>query len=151
MVVSETEGGTMEVSNEVWRTMLVMSNELGSPIILACPSDSREAATNFATLSNSNISYFIGLDGDDSTPEMPLLGDRFLSTGRAPVNKVLTIKSNDVPAWSGRGHLGGGNMALADGSVQQYTTGHMRSCITNAIRINWQASSNATLRLAMPE
>jgi competence protein ComGC len=151
MVVSTNRGGTLEVENEVWRSMLVMSNELGTPLILACPSDSREPAANFAALSNSNISYFIGLDAPDSMPEAPLVGDRFLSVGREPTNKVLTIGTNDVAVWGGRNHQGGGNMAVADGSVRQYTSEQMYSQFTNAMRLNWQANGNAMLRLAMPE
>ena len=141
----------MEVSNEVWRSMLVMSNELGTPFILACLSDSRQPATNFATLANSNISYFIGLDAVEAMPELPLAGDRFLSIGRAPASKILTIQTNDVAAWTGKNHQGYGNVALADGSVQQQTSARIHSTVTNALRINWEANTNATLRLAMPE
>ena len=33
--------GSLEVSNLVWRTFRVMSNELGTPLILTCPADTR--------------------------------------------------------------------------------------------------------------
>jgi len=151
MVVSVTNGGTLEVSNEVWRTMQVMSNELGTPFILACLSDTRKPATNFATLANSNISYFIGLDAPESMPESPLVGDRFLSVGRAPDNKVLTIGTNDAVSWGGKNHQGGGNIALADGSVRQFTSEQIYGQFTNAMRLNREGNGKATLRLAMPE
>lgn len=151
MSVSVTNGGTLEVANDVWRSMEVMSNELATPFILACLSDSRSPATNFAMLSNSNISYFIGLDSDESRPEMLLAGDRYLSVGRAPVNRIVAIKKGDVAIWGAANHLGGGNVAFADGSVQQYTSGQVHRSVTNAVRINWETNTNATLRLAMPD
>jgi hypothetical protein len=66
----------------------VMSNELGTPKILNCPADERNAHTNFLTvlnnnfspaasgLDNSKISYFLGKDASDGRPQMILAGDR---------------------------------------------------------------------------
>ena len=47
--VSVTNGGTMEVSDQAWRTFQVMSNVLCTPKILVCPNDAArpQAATNF--------------------------------------------------------------------------------------------------------
>lgn len=151
MFVSVTNGGTLEVSNDVWRTVLVMSNEIGTPLIPACPSDDRQPATNWNSLANSNISYFICLDADEAMPNLPLMGDRFLDTGRPTVNKVLTITTNDTPDWASRNHRGGGNIALSDGSAQQYTAARMREWIKVALVENREARTNATLRLAKPE
>jgi prepilin-type N-terminal cleavage/methylation domain-containing protein len=79
----------------------MMSNELSTPKILVCPSDERNAHTNFATgfnnvvsptgtqLDNSKISYFLGKDAADSNPQMVLMGDRnisgWLNTAQSPV------------------------------------------------------------------
>lgn len=151
MARSITNGGTLEVSNLVWRTFLVMSNEIGSALIYACPGDSAVPAKNFAELANTNISYFVGLDADESQPQFLLAGDRCLQTRRLSANKVLTIQTNDIVSWLGKTHQGNGNAALSDGSVQQYTSARLHAAVTNAIQINWEANTNATLRLAMPE
>lgn len=151
MTHSVTNGGTLEVSNLVWRTFQVLSNELGAALIIACPGDLAIPEKDFASLSNTNISYFIGLDAAESQPEFPLAGDRNLQIGRKSVDKMLTIRSNDTVSWFGKTHLGNGSVALSDGSVQVFTSTRLQAAVTNAIRLNWEANTNATLRLAMPE
>lgn len=151
MACSTNDQGTLEVADEVWRTFQVLSNELSTPFIFACLSDSREAAADFQSLANSNISYFIGLDAAEAMPDLLLAGDRHLTTGRPTLNKILTIQTNDTAAWSGTLHQGGGNVALADGSVQQWTSAKLYQALTNALQTHWQERTNATLRLAMPE
>ena len=144
--------GTLEVSNLVWRSFQALSNELGTPLILTCPADTRAPVRRFETLQNTNISYFIGLDAnDDWTPQLLLSGDHHLSNGRATTNKVLTIHINDSVRWMGRNHQGGGNIALADGSVQQPSSMRLQQSVAIALQDNWKANTNATLRLAMPE
>lgn len=150
MARSTNDQGTLEVSNEVWRTFQVMSNELSTPFILACPSDSRDTADDFSSLSNSNISYFIGLDAEETMPELLLAGDRHLSTGRPTQNKILTIQTNDTAAWVGRTHQGQGNVVLADGSAQQFTSARLHQAVTNLFQIYRRERTNATLRIAMP-
>lgn len=151
MARSTNNQGTLEVANEVWRTFQVMSNELSTPLILACPSDSRAPAADFSSLANSNISYFIGLDAQETMPELLLAGDRHLGTGRPTQNKILTIQTNDTLAWVGSTHDGQGNVALADGSVQQFTNEKLHQAVTNLFQIYRRERTNATLRLAMPE
>ena len=148
---STNDGGTLEVSNLVWRSFQVLSNEIGSALILACPGDSVEIRKDFALLSNTNISYFIGLDADESQPDLLLTGDRCLQTRRTTLNKVLTIHTNDAVSWFGKTHQGNGNIALSDGSVQQFTSSRLHAAVTNAMKINWESNTNATLRLAIPE
>jgi prepilin-type processing-associated H-X9-DG protein len=151
MARSTNFGGTLEVANDVWRTFQVMSNELSTPLILACPSDTQKLTSNFSTLSNSNISYFVSLDAHENMPELLLAGDRHLSVGRSTLSKVLTIHTNDLVRWTGQTHREGGNIALADGSVQQKSIHKLRESVTNALQGHWEKRTNATLRLAMPE
>jgi prepilin-type N-terminal cleavage/methylation domain-containing protein len=66
----------------------VMSNELSTPKIVACPSDERNAHTNFTMqlnnastvagqyFNNKEVGYFIGVDASDNYPQMALAGDR---------------------------------------------------------------------------
>ena len=122
---SVTNGGTLEVSNLVWRSFQVMSNELGTPFILACPADTRTPAVSFERLQNTNISYFIGIEADETNPQMLLSGDHHLGNGRSTTNKVLTLHTNDTVRWTGLNHQGAGNIALADGSVQQLSSARL--------------------------
>jgi len=72
----------------LYEVFQVMSNELSTPKILICPSDDRNAATNFfntaagittetaGVLNNFKISYGLGKDCSDSNPQMLLTVDR---------------------------------------------------------------------------
>src|SRR5258708_33031329 len=116
------ELGKMEfpsASNMFWY-FRVMSNQLNSPNILVCPSDKRTEADSFAVLRNSNLSYFVGLDAAESCPAMLLTGDRNLIVDGAAVGPgLLTLTSTNQVGWSAKMHNFGGNVGLADGSVQQ--------------------------------
>ena len=58
----------------------LVSNELASTKILLCPNDVRRvAATNFATISLTNISYAICNEADEKRPRVILATDRNLS------------------------------------------------------------------------
>jgi prepilin-type N-terminal cleavage/methylation domain-containing protein len=88
--------------------LAVMSNELSTPKILVCPSDSgRNQATNFAHLiasatqsgvnktGNKSTSYIVGYDAQDTFPQMILSGDRNL-TNNAP-SPATTIPAAGIP------------------------------------------------------
>ncbi len=64
MAVSTRKGGTKEFTTgaDTFRHFQVMSNELSTPKILICPSDTRTVADNFVRLKNQNVSYFVGLE-----------------------------------------------------------------------------------------
>src|ERR1051326_9368831 len=75
-----------------------MSNELSTPNILYCPSEyeSRQAASTFSMVIPSgsanaipytndlNVSYFVGVDAQDTYPGMFLTGDHNLGNGNPP-------------------------------------------------------------------
>jgi len=79
MSTSITNGGTQELiaTGEVWPHFQVMSNELNTPFVLKCPADrARTVRKAFGpNLSNTNISYFVGLDANDTMPQMFLAGE----------------------------------------------------------------------------
>ncbi len=134
MAVSITNGGTMELSltGKVLPVFQVMSNELNDPKILTCPEDmQRVAATNFTNVfSAKNISYFIGLDTDTDHPQMFLSGDDNFEIGGVPVKSgLLELLTNTPISWSATRHKFGGNIALADGSVQQFTSKNLRELL----------------------
>lgn len=151
MAVSTNQGGSQEVSGDVWRTFLVLSNELGTPNLLACPSDGRPPAASWTALGNSNISYFICLDADETMPNMFLSGDRNLTNASPPSNHVITVTGQDVLGWTGALHGGSGNLALSDGSVRRYDKAMLHPSVTNALYDAYGAAPHPTsFRLAFP-
>jgi prepilin-type N-terminal cleavage/methylation domain-containing protein len=108
----------------------IVSNEMGSAKILLCPNDVRRVgATNFATLSLTNVSYALCNEGDEKRPRMMLAIDRnlvgFDFTG-LPDNIncfILTSPESSVRTAKWRkGICHGANVgmvAFSDGSVQQ--------------------------------
>ena len=139
-----TRSGSREFTNspQIFRHFLAMSNELNTPKILQCPSDKkRTRANNFATLSNSNLSYFISFEADVSDPNRLLSGDRNI-TGGSPNNgflRVFTPKS--VAGWTAELHNRAGNIGLSDGSAQQVNVQRLQ---------NHVAAQTNNFRLAIP-
>jgi prepilin-type processing-associated H-X9-DG protein len=122
--VPQKEGGTLEyaLSPEVFRHFKVASNELNTPKILVCPDDrTRTRTASFQTdFSNSNLSYFIGLDADETKPQTILCGDRTLSTNKTILSGLVLVHDPQSLRWAAGIHQDGGNIALADGSAQQF-------------------------------
>jgi prepilin-type processing-associated H-X9-DG protein len=147
MQVSVTNGGTMELAGrgDVYPHFLVMSNELNTPKVLLCLADrKRQAAASFAAgLANSNLSYFVGLDAEESSPQMLLSGDDCLAVGGKPVKPgLLLLSTNAATAWTKSRHNRQGNVGLADGSVMALDTPGLQRALVHA--------GIATNRLAMP-
>jgi competence protein ComGC len=144
MNLEASKGGSLEstTNGQVFRHFQALSNELSTPYVLVCPADSRPRATNFIPLSNSNVSYFVGVDATESNPDMFLAGDRNLTNGTAlSPNRILVLTTNHPTGWTHELHKLTGNVALSDGSVHQITTSTMRLAIT---------ASGQTNRLAIP-
>jgi prepilin-type N-terminal cleavage/methylation domain-containing protein len=137
-----------------------LSNELSTPKIVVCPSDTRTEANTFATNlvaganntglipfnSNKNISYFVGLEADETKPQCFLSGDRNMldATSVPPRTTTLTsiitlLGTNHVstPApgygayWTNTMHNLQGDVAMGDGSVQQYSTASLKNALQN--------------------
>ena len=145
MAVSTNKHGTKELAADganLFMHFVVMSNELNTPKILVCPEDNRTAAPSFKNLRNANISYFVGLDADETKPQMLLTGDRNVTNGVAPRRGILELRPDRSAGWTEAIHNKNGNVGLADGSVQQLTTARLNS----AIRV----TGDATNRIALP-
>jgi hypothetical protein len=147
MSVSVTNGGAMEfvATGNVAAIFQVMSNELSTPKILFCPADERRSyATNFsAGFSAQNISYFIGLDADETNPQALLSGDDNFEISGAPVQSgLLEFSLNSSIAWSATRHKLNGNLLLSDGSVQQTSQNGLREIVAS--------SHSATNRILIP-
>lgn len=113
----------------------VATNEIGSPKVCACPSDPDVSpASTWEVFTNDishRLSYFYCKDAVETMPQMVLLGDKNISKDNSTTpsrlpsgeNQIsrgdVKTGSNPVPRWDDKIHVGAGNIALADGSVQQ--------------------------------
>lgn len=122
-----------------------MSNELSTPRLLVCPDDLKhDAATNFSTLTATNISYFVGLGtGTNYSPNSILSGDANLTLSGHPVKSGLLDLASGAPVgWESDRHSYGGNIGMNDGSVQSLTRSGLRSYLGS--------TGLTTNRLAIP-
>lgn len=156
--VSITNGGTMELvgSGTVFPHFEAMSNELSTPKILFCPNESqpgRKAADRFGRTagspntvpfaSDTNLSYFVGVDATNGNPRMLLCGDdNFTVEGFRLRHRLVHISTNNTIEWTAQTHAGQGNISFADGSVAQVTSAKLMEAI--------QRADDARTRLAMP-
>jgi hypothetical protein len=125
---------------------------------LICPTDKRKPSTGFQWLQNSNISYFVGLDADETKPQSLLAGDRFMSSDDAPKMGVITLQTNSDIRWSGElhrsvesfrsrffDHRNVGFAGLADGSVSIMDDFELRNRASENVRVY------GTQRLEFPQ
>jgi len=110
------------------------AKELETPIWLWCPGERRERlATNWASLSRSNISYFLSLDAQPDSPEMIMLGDRHFETELTRSGDRLELNRNVRLRWGRTPHDGIGQFALADGSVQRSLTTNLAELVVPSL------------------
>ena len=147
MDVPMAKGGTKEFITGVdtFRHFLVMSNELSTPRVLACPADTRTAAANFVRLKNQNVSYFVGLDANDAYPRRFLSGDRNITGPAAPENGILKLVPGGPVSWTEEIHVNNGNLGLNDGSAWQYSNSQLREALQKS------GDKTDTWRFALPE
>ena len=160
MAVLETNGGTMELTAGpyAFRHFQVMSNELITPKLVLCPGETdrnRILAKNFSQFSNSNLSFFIGTTvTNECTPNMILSGDHNVTNGASIKNAVLNLTPNQPVGWTTEMHKNAGNIALADGSVQQVSRVGLQTLVDSPqITIDCNTSLTngpAVARLQMP-
>jgi prepilin-type N-terminal cleavage/methylation domain-containing protein len=124
MQFSTTNGGTMEFirSGSVFPHIQKLSQYFGQNTqILICPSDvERHAATNFETLNDLNISYFLNADVSTNNPSLSILaGDRNLEAVNQPVKSGLFVLTTNIyMRWTDNLHTRRGCLSFADGHVQ---------------------------------
>ena len=134
--VSVTNGGSLDSAD--WTDHFrICSNELATPRILLCPAETKKkAATNwvFAT-GDGNISYFIGINSSEDRPQTILTGDCNVTGGDGGLDPKWSkfLGSSIDAAWDRNLHMRKGNLALAEGSVQQMKTEGLRAQISAAL------------------
>jgi prepilin-type N-terminal cleavage/methylation domain-containing protein len=163
--LSVTNGYALTNVFQVMSNELNTPKVLYCPTDLSPPSDSASsgvltasAATSWANFSLENLSYFVEGDASDKHPKMMLTGDRNIGTvaaanaGTTPASTMLmgrgyspnlepgiTAAFKKALPWEWTDadlHQDSGDIALADGSVQQSTLkGILNTCIdtTNAM------------------
>jgi prepilin-type N-terminal cleavage/methylation domain-containing protein len=119
------------------------SNELNTPKILYCPTDKQKkphdqwknANPALSLDGDRHISFFIGLDAEESKPQTILAGDRnvFSGSGSTDPNWTAAVGSSVDATWENTMHGGTGYIALSDGSVHHTTTSLLREHITSAL------------------
>lgn len=133
------------------------SNELATPKILVCPSDLRRlAATNWASLDMTNVSYALGDDADDRKPHHILAGDRSLGgfeyTGLHDNTACYTINlpgGGQKAKWNKAfcHGLDAGNLGFCDGSVQRLNDSSLRKSV---LTINTADTLDGSVRFYVP-
>jgi prepilin-type N-terminal cleavage/methylation domain-containing protein len=143
-----TIGTTQAASKGVFGMFLVLSNEINNPKILYCPSEpetGRQAASSFASAGSANsvpftndhnVSYFVGVDSQDTLPNTFLAGDHNIGDNGNPPTTMFqpfgnnsrffvamgtNFNVNQGPSWLDNGHQKQGNVLLGDGSVQSFS------------------------------
>ncbi|WCJ61022.1 type II secretion system protein [Fontisphaera persica] len=151
------EGGTYGPrAAEIWRNVICASNELGTPKILICPSDSEITAVavdwsanafGFANPANRGnaMSYFIGLDSFEQLALTLVAGDRHLSGGVPdpctsvypnPGVPAIDLGKGDLPIhWGNTIHRERGAIAISDGSVQSPRNAELPPMMATAYRL----------------
>jgi prepilin-type processing-associated H-X9-DG protein len=122
MIVPPASGGppnqtqiTNGAAQYLYQVFGVMSNEVGTARLLACPSDSDTTVhTNLLIVTNAvkdvavpgsgsppqyslcdyNVSYFLGLDADENFPQMLLCGDRNIYGGTGSYARMAAAANN---------------------------------------------------------
>jgi prepilin-type N-terminal cleavage/methylation domain-containing protein len=151
---------TQAASVGAYAHFLVMSNELNTPKVIICPSEfesARQAATTFGGVGGANTipytndfntSYFVGVDSQDTFPQMFLTGDRNIGNGATAGATPTAIYSgtpttdgswslgtnfvvNTGPAYTDQMHQKQGNVGLADGSVQGFSRSKLQEGLKN--------------------
>ncbi len=133
-----------------YRFYITVQEALAIPILVVCPSSTQVIHRTWNGFTGGNaLSYFASLSATENEPLQWLAGDRNLSDARvnddAPYGGrvVPTVGTNyyDV-SWTTGYHNRIGNIALTDGSVQQFTT--------NALH-DYLRDSGTTNRLSFPD
>jgi prepilin-type processing-associated H-X9-DG protein len=158
MALSSTNKGTSEFSQDgrqIWKHFAVLSNELNVPLLLNCPKD-RDGRKKFKTFaeftSNASLSYFVGIDAEETNPQCLLSGDRnitnFVPTrfgyGLAQVGPLgVNHTATSGAGWDQNVHRFSGNIAFGDGHVDHLTSDHLRESL--------RSTGDTNNRIAVPD
>jgi prepilin-type N-terminal cleavage/methylation domain-containing protein len=134
-----------------------MRNELATPKVLVCPSDSihsRQVDWTSGGVAANACSFFVGADAEETKPQTILSGDwnvqQPAGTDIAAGTMITfsgTVASPGGAGWSSGVHVQNGNIGLGDGSVQQVSENGLVKQINAAIQTS---SSSNQCRMLLP-
>jgi prepilin-type processing-associated H-X9-DG protein len=164
--IPDSETSAPPLKNNAWYHFYLLSNELQTPKILACPSDNTKRATDFSfspdggllhqTYQNRAISYFLGLDSFFTSPDSILSGDRNIqlarfgggcSSGINPVGEIFSFGQSPT-AWIKGIHGTSGNILFHDGRVEELSTTGLNRAFSFSFR-NY-SDDNGSSHLLLP-
>lgn len=143
------DGGTKEFAHLPYAALhyVVASNEFNSPKILTCPTDTNRIRTNvWEAPLHLSLSYFAGLNADETQPATMLAGDRNISTNGSIMVGLLTVQDTRQLQFTKDIHNQCGNIGMSDGSVAQLASDRARIVADGEL----QAITNQPIRLVIP-
>jgi prepilin-type N-terminal cleavage/methylation domain-containing protein len=171
MQISTNEGGSSQFlptapavgtgdQLRIWKHFAALSNELSTPKIVLCPSDSgRTEAGNWADRKanasapepfnmNKNISYSVAALADETKPQAFLSGDRNITNNTRKTMATTgwyalgTNSTLNDKGWSKDLHNEQGDFCMGDGSVQQFSTSRLKQAIRDTDDGGTQTTAN---------
>jgi prepilin-type N-terminal cleavage/methylation domain-containing protein len=152
-------GGKSNGSGNATATLqfCILSNELVTPKVLACPADLRRPpAADFANCRSTNLSYAVGEDANERHPRHILAVDRHLSgfefTGLPDNTACYTISlpgGGQNAKWSKAASHGAdaGFLGFCDGSVRRHNDNGLRGAV---LAIRGTDTIDGSLRFYLP-
>ncbi len=135
-------------STAPYNVFLRLQNDMSSPKVLTCPSDSGAIKANdWNNFTNNAISYFVGQDADETKPSTILSGDKNV-TGAMDWSDSNIANIN--AGWSKLIHVDAGNICLGDGSVQEVSEQGLKRQISAAIMGGSGGSGTNRVRISLP-
>jgi prepilin-type N-terminal cleavage/methylation domain-containing protein/prepilin-type processing-associated H-X9-DG protein len=144
--VSVSDGGALEFVQDgylvngqfffAFHIFQTLSNELVTPNLLICPTDTRVPAEKFSGLQNANVSYFADVNADYFKPTSILSGDRNLATNTFSNPSILHDETGFHLLWTRELHEFKGNVLFADGHVEEWNDNLLSSGANVAGEVN---------------
>jgi prepilin-type N-terminal cleavage/methylation domain-containing protein len=163
MSVPVVSGGASDynaTATLIYKQFAALSNELSTPKVLVCPADSRTESTTFASNvvssastkniipfnNNKCVSYFVGMEADETRPQCFISGDRnIIDPISVPVRTVTTaaqlvkLGTNSVSSpspgtgayWTNTIHNLQGDILTGDGHVDQMSSSRLKDALKN--------------------
>jgi len=130
--------GVELTSIDLLRVYGILSNELSTPLLLHCPSDTKrdrpDSLTRFDKITTKEISYFTSLSANENRWQIILGGDRNLATNGIAVGPGLfAIATNAQVGWTKELHVEQGNLVMSDGSVQQVNSNRLKAAVADQL------------------
>jgi prepilin-type N-terminal cleavage/methylation domain-containing protein len=135
-VVEMTEGGS-KGTPEWADNFRACSNELVTPKILACPAQKEKIPIDDWSIlaGQDNVSWFFGLDADETKAQTILAGDSNIIGGGGGLDPYWNafLGSSIDATWDETVHVRKGDLTLSDGSVQMVNTLQLQEQISTAL------------------